>query len=152
MTAKTLPEWPPKLTQAQHDHVLLLAISYALSHGLTLLPPGNPTPTPPTHSITAPISLFPTPFPAQLYHLACELQPVYNALYARIALDWQFLDRVFEGTSKVDAFQGELWRGWKQVRDGLVQVSPEAAAQQGAVHLTCTAAAIGYLPVRLPPA
>lgn len=126
MTVKKLPEWPPKLSQAQHDHVLLLAISYALSHGLTLLPPGNPTPTPPTHSITAPISLFPTPFPAQLYSLALELQPVYNALYARVALDWQFLDRVFEGTSKVDAFQGELWRGWKQVRDGLVQVSRRA--------------------------
>lgn len=25
--------------------------------------------------------------------------------------------------AKVDEFQGELWRGWKSVRDELVQVS-----------------------------
>ena len=48
---------------------------------------------------------------------------MYNALYARIALDWEFLDRVMGGSvSKVDSFQGELWRGWKNVREELVQV------------------------------
>lgn len=48
---------------------------------------------------------------------------MYNALYARVALDWGFLDRVMGGVAKVDSFQGELWRGWKKVREELVQVS-----------------------------
>jgi hypothetical protein len=59
-----------------------------------------------------------------MFNLAKEIQPLYNALYARIALDEEFLDRVMGGSvSKVDTFQGELWRGWKQIRDELVQVS-----------------------------
>lgn len=120
--ATDLPRWPPSLAQEQHDHLLLLASTYALAHGFTLLPP-NAT-TPPTHTFPAPLSLFPTPFPRHLYDLAKEIQPLYNALYARIALDEQFLDRVMGGSvSKVDSFQGELWRGWKKIRDELVQVS-----------------------------
>lgn len=47
-------------------------------------------------------------------------------MYARIALDWDFLDRVMGGVAKVDGFQGELWRGWKKVREELVQVSKGA--------------------------
>lgn len=121
MLPRSLPTWPPTLTHEQYDYLLLLSTTYALSHGFTLLPP-NPT-TPQTHTFAAPLSLFPSPFPRHLYDLAKEIQPVYNALYARIALDWDFLDRVMGGSvSKVDSFQGELWRGWRRVRDELVQV------------------------------
>ena len=77
----TLPVWPPKLTQAQHDHLLVLATTFALSHGFTLLPPGATIP--PTHAFCAPMSLFPTPFPKGLYNCAKDLQPLYNGLYAR---------------------------------------------------------------------
>ncbi|WVW78659.1 glutathione synthetase [Kwoniella bestiolae CBS 10118] len=116
----TLPEWPPSLTEEQHSHLILLSSSYALSHGFTLLPPSSSNP--PTSAISAPLSLLPTPFPRGLYDLAVSLQPLYNALYARITLDWEFLDRVMGGSvSKVDTFQGELWRGWKSIREELVQ-------------------------------
>ncbi|WWC87112.1 glutathione synthetase [Kwoniella dendrophila CBS 6074] len=116
----TLPEWPPSLTPEQHEHLILLSSTYALSHGFTLLPPSSSQP--PTSATAAPLSLIPTPFPRTLYNLAIELQPLYNALYARITLDWDFLDKVMGGSvSKVDSFQGELWRGWKSIRDDLVQ-------------------------------
>ncbi|KAK8849378.1 glutathione synthetase [Kwoniella newhampshirensis] len=119
-SSNTLPEWPPALTPEQHAQLILLSSTYALSHGFTLLPPNSSHP--PTSAIPAPLSLLPTPFPRELYSLAVSLQPIYNALYARIALDWEFLDRVMGGSvSKVDTFQGELWRGWRQVRDELVQ-------------------------------
>ena len=122
MPPTSLPSWPPSLTNEQHDHLLLLASTYALSHGFTLLPP-NPT-TPSTHTFAAPLSLFPSPFPRNLYQLAKEIQKTYNVLYARVALDWEFLDRVMGGSvSKVDSFQGELWRGWRKVREELVQVT-----------------------------
>jgi glutathione synthase len=102
--------------------LLNLSISHALSHGFTLLPPQ--TPTPPTHAFAAPLSLFPTPFPRELYFLAREIQPIYNALYARVALDWEFLDRVMGGSvSLVDEFQGALWNGWKKIRGEIAQVS-----------------------------
>ena len=58
--------------------------------------------------------------------LAQRLQSTYNLLYARIATDVEFLDRVMgaeQGVGKVDDFVGQLWRGWKKLRDeGLVQV------------------------------
>jgi len=124
--SSSLPAWPPTLTEEQQSHLLLLATTYAFSHGLTYLPP-NPT-FPPTSTISAPLSLFPTPFPRHLFELVREIQPIYNALYARVALDWQFLDRVMGGSvAKVDDFQGELWRGWKSIRDEIVQVSDSCA-------------------------
>lgn len=116
-----LPPWPPALTQEQQAKLLLLASTYALSRGFTLLPP-SPT-NPPTSAIPAPLSLCPTPFPRDLYDLAVRIQPAYNALYVNITKDVEFLDRVMGGVvSKVDEFQGELWRCWKECRDDLVQV------------------------------
>ncbi|WVO16558.1 glutathione synthetase [Cryptococcus depauperatus] len=116
----SIPSWPPTFSDHQLEALTKRASIWALAHGFTLLPPGFTNP--PTLAIPAPLSLLPTPFPRPLYELAVSLQPVYNALYARIALDWQFLDRVMGGSvSKVDDFQGELWRGWKSIRDDLVQ-------------------------------
>ncbi|WWC67776.1 glutathione synthetase [Kwoniella pini CBS 10737] len=116
----TLPAWPPALSPEQHQQLILLSSTYALSHGFTLLPPQSDNP--PKSAISAPLTLLPTPFPRKLYELAISLQPLYNALYARITLDWEFLDRVMGGSvSKVDSFQGELWRGWKSIRNDLIQ-------------------------------
>ena len=56
-----------------------------------------------------------------------KLQKIYNVLYARVASDEAFLDRILSvdtGVGKVDEFVGSLWRIWKDVRtEGLVQVS-----------------------------
>lgn len=120
-TPNSLPSWPPEVTEEQRAHLVNLSTTYALSHGFTLLPPNSTTP--PTHTISAPLSLFPTPFPKTLYDFVVKLQPIYNLLYARIALDWEFLDEVMGSVSEVDDFQGELWRGWKKIRQELVQVS-----------------------------
>ena len=122
-------EWPPTLTQAQLEALTVYATSYALSHGLLYLPALTPQPPAPTSAIHAPLSIFPSPFPRRLFNLAQRLQKAYNVLYARIAMDEVFLDRVmgeFEGVGKVDDFVGTMWRGWRNVRDeskGIVQVS-----------------------------
>jgi hypothetical protein len=152
----SLPPWPPTLTQEQQSHLLLLATSYALGHGYNLLPT-NPT-TPPTAAIPAPLSLFPTPFPRDLYELAVSLQPLYNRLYSEIARDVEFLDRVMGGSvSKVDEFQGELWRCWKECREELVQVSRVGRPWRSQdlmfdtlLVLLLAAVAVGSLPLRLP--
>jgi glutathione synthase len=48
-------------------------------------------------------------------------------LYSRVALDEEFLDKVMGvegGVGKVDDFIGQLWGGWKALRDeGIDQVS-----------------------------
>jgi hypothetical protein len=119
-------EWPPVLSAVQLEDLTLQATTYAFLNGLLYLPPAQPQPAAPTTSIHAPLSLFPSPIPRQLFHLAKRLQRTYNILYARIAMDEEFLDRVMggdQGVGRVDEFIGQLWSGWKRLRDeGLVQV------------------------------
>lgn len=118
--------WPPTLSEAQLQALTLLATTYALSHGLVYLPVAKAQPPAPTSTIHAPLALFPSPFPRRLFHLAQRLQRIYNVLYARIATDESFLDRVMgevDGVGKVDEFTGQLWRRWRRLRDeGVVQV------------------------------
>lgn len=119
--------WPPNVSDEQLASLTRLATTYALAHGLLYLPPSEDgsQPPAPTSAIHAPLALFPSPFPRRLFDLANCLQRTYNVLYARIAMDVEFLDRVMgaeDGAGKVDEFTGALWKGWKELRDqGLVQ-------------------------------
>lgn len=120
--------WPPSLTADQLKKLTLCATSYALCHGLLYLPPAERQPTVPSAAIHAPLSLFPSPFPRGLFEQGRRIQRTYNILYSRIAMDEEFLDKIMgaeEGVGKVDDFIGQLWRGWKKLRDaGLAQVRP----------------------------
>lgn len=126
----TLPDWPPALPQSQLDHLTTLALDYALSHGLIYRPPypaGCSSPLS-ASSISAPISLFPSPFPKDLHSKALKIQEIYNELYARVTMDEEWLEEVvkacFWGVDGGDGFLRELWKGWKEVREkGIKQVS-----------------------------
>lgn len=113
--------WPPKLSEEQLASLTRLATTWALSHGLLYLPPTDGAQPPaPTSAIHAPLALFPSPFPRPLFLLAQRLQRTYDELYARVAMDTEFLDRVMgaeEGAGKVDEFTGQLWKGWRALRD-----------------------------------
>ncbi|THU89094.1 glutathione synthase [Dendrothele bispora CBS 962.96] len=112
-------QWPPKLASSHSESLLLRATRYALAHGLLYLPPGI-QPSIPASAIHAPFSLLPTPFPRGQFERAKRLQSIYNVLYARIAMDTEFLDEVMgqeRGVGKVDDFVGKLWSGWKALRD-----------------------------------
>ncbi|KAJ8521703.1 hypothetical protein ONZ45_g1639 [Pleurotus djamor] len=111
--------WPPTLEESQISHLTELATTYALSHGLTYLPTGK-QPRFPSSAIHAPLALFPSPIPRDLFQLAQRIQHTYNVLYARIAMDDGFLDEVMgaeQGVGRVDEFVGKLWSGWKKLRD-----------------------------------
>ena len=127
-----LSDWPPTLSRAQLDDLSLQATSNALDTGLAYLPHALPMSLIPSHAHHAPISLFPSLFPRHLFEQAQRLQPIYNVLYARVAQDVEFLDRVMgveQGAGKADDFTGQLWKGWKQLRDeGIVQVRHMRAA------------------------
>lgn len=127
MAAFDFAAWPPHFSAEQLDELHLKATTYALAHGLLYLPVA-PRPPLPTSAIHAPLSLVPSPFPRQLFAFAQKIQSTYNVLYSKIAMDTEFLDRVMgaeQGVGKVDKFTGQLWSGWKQLRDAnaLVQVS-----------------------------
>lgn len=111
-----LPAWPPQLTPAQTAALTAEATDYALAHGIVYRPAAASPPS--THVHHAPISLFPSPFPRSAFHTAIKLQSTLNELYARVALDDAFLERVIGGNvAQVDEFQRGLWDVYKQVRD-----------------------------------
>lgn len=141
-----LPTWPPKLTEAQIADLTLQSSTYAFAHGFTLIPPESSSP--PTSVIAAPLSLLPTPFPRAEYTRARDIQQTYNALYARVALDWELLDSVMSQVAEVDSFQKELWTRWKAIREEIAETQVGAAC---CVPLT-PAAAAWDLSLRLPPA
>lgn len=126
MTDHPLVSWPPVISDEQLESLTLQATTYALSHGLVYLPVADIQPPAPTSTIHAPLALFPSPIPRTLFNRARELQRTYNVLYARVASDVAFLDRVMGaevGVGKADEFTGELWKRWKRVRDeGVAQV------------------------------
>ncbi|KAH9015705.1 glutathione synthase [Lactarius hengduanensis] len=101
--------WPPNVTTEQLDQLTLLATTWALSHSLIYLPPftlDKPLPPVPESAIHAPLSLFPTPVPRQLFKRALALQRAYNTLYARIALDTAFLDETMGSGGVADLRDG----------------------------------------------
>ncbi|MCO5561883.1 hypothetical protein L7F22_015508 [Adiantum nelumboides] len=120
-----LPTWPPELSEEQRELLCRQGTDFALSHSILYRPlPSSSSSTPPLDAaIHAPISLFPTPFPRSLYEQGQALQPLYNDLYARIAVDDTFLRRVIGGNViLVDDFQERIWQIWKHVKEeGAVQ-------------------------------
>ncbi|KAG8885934.1 hypothetical protein FRB98_001540 [Tulasnella sp. 332] len=123
--ASQLPSWPPSLDHTQLEEITKIAATYALAKGFAYLPVQSSdqlldSDIIPHSAIHAPFTLYPTPFPRTLFERALRIQRAYSILYARIALDMPFLDRVMgaeEGVGKVDEFMGTLWKGWKLMRD-----------------------------------
>lgn len=131
-SSSELPDWPPATTPEQLRDLTSLARDYALSNSIVYRPllSGSSSTASTfggdfyTSVIHAPFSLYPSPIPTRLYERAQNVQKAYNALYACIACDFGFLEKVVGGNvAKVDEFQGELWKIAKAVRDeGIVQV------------------------------
>lgn len=113
--------WPPALTPEQQAILVQKATTRALATGLLYLPPGYPLETPPPQAaIHAPLSLFPAPFSRESFRFAQYIQSLYNVLYSNITMDTAWLDEIMgaeKGVGRVDDFIGQLWRGWKTMRD-----------------------------------
>ena len=74
----------------------------------------------------APFLLLPSPFPAQEFVKALEIQPVLNELMHKVAHDKEFLTMTLQDTIKVDAFTKRLFDIYETVwAEGLTQVRPQ---------------------------
>ncbi|KAL3113305.1 hypothetical protein niasHT_018920 [Heterodera trifolii] len=64
-----------------------------------------------------PFSLFPTPFPRNLFRLAEKVQKAFNLLYFRISNDFEFLSETFEPVAKTNENVRRMLNILKQVHD-----------------------------------
>lgn len=92
--------YPPELSTAESEQLVSTIKDWSIAHGLTVRPPPTlVSSTADPHMIlatTAPVTLFPSPFPRICFEQAKSIQKAYNQLYASIAQDEDFLGDIVE--------------------------------------------------------
>ena len=93
-----MPSYPPELTDSEGERLTDVIKDYAAAHGLIVRPPPALLPSeadPAGLLATAvPVTLFPSPFPRVCFDQAVAVQKAYNALYAAISQDEEFLAQI----------------------------------------------------------
>jgi glutathione synthase len=92
--------YPPNLSEAECEHLAATIKDWTIANGLAVRPPPSliSTETDPDGVLatTAPVTLFPSPFPKVCFDQAKSIQKVYNSLYASIAQDEPFLGDIVQ--------------------------------------------------------
>lgn len=100
MTESIYANYPPSLSPAQQEFLVTTIKDWAIQNGLAVRP--APTSLPegadPNKILatTAPVTLFPSPFPRNCFEEAQALQTTYNQLYAAITNDEEWLGKIIE--------------------------------------------------------
>ncbi len=90
--------YPPNTDGPERDHLVQVIKDWTIAHGLAVRPPPAIL-APGSDSVgilatSAPVTLFPSPFPRVCFEQARAVQRAYNALYAKIGTDEEFLGRI----------------------------------------------------------
>ena len=92
--------YPPPLSQEQHEYLLSNVKNWSILNGLAVRPPdafvSRDIDPEKCLAVTAPLTLFPSLFPRHCFEEAREIQIAYNELYVAIAKDEQWLKDVVE--------------------------------------------------------
>jgi len=92
--------YPPNLTASESEQLVSTIKDWSIANGLAVRPPlalvkADADP----HGVlatTAPVTLFPSPFPRECFEQAKSIQRSYNKLYAAIAQDQEFLGNIVQ--------------------------------------------------------
>jgi glutathione synthase len=97
MSGSTYHDYPPQLTLEQQEYLVEHLKDWSIVHGLTVRPsPGLVNDAEGVLATTAPVTLFPSPFPRRCFEEAISVQPAYNELYSGISRDERWLGRIVE--------------------------------------------------------
>jgi len=92
--------YPPDLTTAESEQLFSAIKDWSIANGLTVRPHPSivPAETDPRGILatTAPVTLFPSPFPRICFEQAKAIQTAYNKVYASIAQDEDFLENIVQ--------------------------------------------------------
>ncbi|MCJ1248167.1 hypothetical protein MMC30_005384 [Trapelia coarctata] len=126
MAASIYPEYPPELTPEQEEYLLSNLNDWSIANGLAVRPSASFVSQEADPSgvlaVTAPVTLFPSPFPKACFEEARSIQTAYNELYAAIASDEEWLGDIIQELIEVDDFIAKLWEVHLAVKkEGYVQ-------------------------------
>ncbi|EGO57595.1 hypothetical protein NEUTE1DRAFT_81283 [Neurospora tetrasperma FGSC 2508] len=124
MSSITQGSYPPVLQDAEKERLVQVVKDWTVAHGLTVRPPpaiaGNDTEG--ILATSAPVTLFPSPFPKSCFEEAKAIQTTYNELYALISQDEEFLTEMVKEVAGGDEFIANLWNVHLRVKkEGYVQ-------------------------------
>jgi hypothetical protein len=92
--------YPPQPTLAEAEELVNVIKDWSIAHGLAVRPPATLVSQEldpyDILATTAPVTLFPSPFPRVCFQQAQSIQKAYNELYAAIASDEDFLKDIVE--------------------------------------------------------
>lgn len=97
MSASVYSDYPPQLTLEQREYLVEHLKDWSIAHGLAVRP--SPTLVDDTNGVlatTAPVTLFPSPFPRRCFEEAISIQPAYNELYSAISRDEEWLGKIIK--------------------------------------------------------
>jgi glutathione synthetase len=113
--------YPPVLPEETFQTLIAEVKDWQITHGSLL----KLVRTDDEHTVLSqPVgcTLFPTPFPRDLYQEALSLQRVYNKLYAAVAEDEEWLHEVLRDLIDVDPLANRLWTIYQEVKaEGILQ-------------------------------
>ncbi len=93
--------YPPPVSREQEECILSTIKDWSIQHGLTVRPPSSFVPAEVDKSgvlaTTAPVTLFPSPFPESCFRQGHSLQTTYNQLYAAISNDEVWIEEIMKG-------------------------------------------------------
>ncbi|KAF2457159.1 glutathione synthetase large chain [Lineolata rhizophorae] len=120
------PEYPPSLNREQETFLLAELKDWTIAHGLAVRPPPSFIPGSQDPSgvlaTTAPVTLFPSPFPRDAFDRGLQIQTAYNELYAAVSRDEEWLEEIVKQLLDIDDFVAKLWEIHAKVKaDGYVQ-------------------------------
>ncbi|PYH99889.1 glutathione synthase [Aspergillus ellipticus CBS 707.79] len=114
MTNSIYSDYPPQINSAQKEFLVRTVKDWTAQHGLVIRPsPAFISKESDPRGVTvtsAPVTLFPSPFPKACFEEAKALQTVYNKLYAAITCNEKWIGDIMEDLIDVDDFISHLWK------------------------------------------
>jgi glutathione synthase len=97
MSGSIYPDYPPQLTVEQQEYLVGHLKDWSIVHGLAVRPsPRLVNDAKGVLATTAPVTLFPSPFPRHCFEEAISVQLAYNELYSGISRDERWLGGIVE--------------------------------------------------------
>jgi glutathione synthase len=93
--------YPPSISHEQEEYILNTIKDWSIQHGLAVRPSSSFVSEGIDKSgvlaTTAPVTLFPSPFPETCFRQGRLLQTTFNELYAAISIDEEWIEEVMTG-------------------------------------------------------
>ncbi|KAF4121248.1 glutathione synthase [Geosmithia morbida] len=114
-------EYPPQLKGEEQRHLIDTVKDWTIGNGLAVRPPPAviPSEVDPNgvSAVSAPVTLFPSPFPRVCFEQGVLAQKSYNELYSAVSRDEKFLEEMVKEVAGGDEFIGNLWKIHLKVKE-----------------------------------